>query len=104
MSPVTRIATIHDELQRTELRRAVEDALDERRVIGAAAFGHIAVELRPRLAGDDDAGIRGWRGVQRSQRREQQGGEEFHSEFHASVLIHFFTTVGIVLIHARLKA
>ena len=44
-------------------RRTVEDALDERGVVGAAAFGHIAVEFGAGLAGDDDAGFRGGRGV-----------------------------------------
>ena len=48
---------IHDELQRAELRRAVEDALDERGVIRAPTFGDIAVEARARLSGDDDSGV-----------------------------------------------
>jgi hypothetical protein len=61
---------VHEELERAELLRTVEDALDERRVVRAAAFGDIAVELRPRLAGDDDAGVLGRCGVQR-QRCEQ---------------------------------
>ena len=42
-----------------ELRRAVKDALDERRVVGATTFGDIAVELGAGLAGNDYAGVRG---------------------------------------------
>ena len=61
---------IDDQLQRAELRRAIEDALDERGVVGAAAFVDIAVEFCARLAGDDDAGICGRRSLQRGQRRE----------------------------------
>ena len=48
---------IHNELQRADLRCAVENALDERRIVGAAAFGDVTIELRARLAGDDDAGV-----------------------------------------------
>ncbi len=58
-----------------DLRFPVEDALDERRVVGSSAGGDVAVELRTRLAGDDDARVWGWRGVQCSDHREQQGGE-----------------------------
>ncbi len=54
---------VHNELERAELRRTVEDALDERGVVRATALGDIAVEFGAGLAGDDDAGFRGGRGV-----------------------------------------
>jgi hypothetical protein len=56
LQPLHENGSIHDELQRTELRCPVEDALNERRIFGAAAFGDVTIELRTRLAGDDDVG------------------------------------------------
>ena len=66
LEPLHEDRPIHDELERTQLGRPIKDALDERGVVGAAAFGDVAVELSARLAGDDDVGIWGRRGVQRS--------------------------------------
>ena len=63
LEPRDKDRPIHNELQRAEFWSPVEDALNERGVIRAAAFGHITVELRTRLAGDDDMGICGRCGV-----------------------------------------
>lgn len=54
--------TVHHQLERAQFRRTIEDRLDERGFVRAAAFEDIAVQLRPCLAGNHDAGLRGGRG------------------------------------------